>query len=143
MIVYLDASAVVPILIAEPSSDSCRRVWRDADRLVSSRLTVVEAGAALAMAKRQGRITADEEQKAWANFLRIWPEVDVVELTADLAMAAAGLATSLELRGYDAVHCAAVAQLRDPELVAVAGDVRLLNAWRSLGVAVVDTRPQV
>lgn len=143
MIVYLDTSAVVPILIAEPSSDTCRRVWRDADRLVSSRLTVVEAGAALAMAQRQRRITADEERGAWANFLRIWPDVDVVELTAELAITAAGLATSLALRGYDAVHCAAAAQLRDPDLVAVAGDVRLLDAWRSLGVAVVDTRPQV
>ena len=143
MIAYLDTSAVVPILIAEPSSDTCRRVWRDADRLVSSRLTVVEAGAALAMAQRQGRITADEERGAWANFLRIWPDVDVVELTVDLALTAASLAASMALRGYDAVHCAAATQLQDRDLLAVAGDGRLLDAWRALGVAVVDTRPLV
>lgn len=142
MIAYLDTSAVVPLLIAEPGTVTCQRIWQDADRVVSSRLTVVETGAALAMAHRGGRITADEETHAWINFQSLWPEVDVVELDAELATTAATMATTLALRGYDAVHCASAAQLDDPELVGVAGDARLLQAWRSLGVATLDTRPQ-
>ncbi len=139
MIVYLDTSAVVPILIAEPSTQMCRRVWEDADRRVSSRLTYVETAAALAMAQRHGRISAGEHDAAWSNFVAIWPDVDVVELTADLAVAAAGLARTLALRGYDAVHCATAADLNDPWMVAASGDARLIDAWRDLGIAVIDT----
>jgi predicted nucleic acid-binding protein len=139
LIVYLDTSAVVPILIAEPSTDACRRIWNDADRRVSSRLTYVETSAALAMAERHARISAGEYEAAWSNFVDIWPDVDVVDLTAELSATAASFARSLSLRGYDAVHCASAAELNDPELVAAAGDTTLLAAWRSLGLAVIDT----
>jgi len=139
LIVYVDTSAVVPILIAEPTTYACRRIWDDADRRMSSRLTYVEAAAALAMAERQGRVSAGEYDGAWSNFVEIWPDVDVVDLTTELAATATGLARSLALRGYDAVHCASAAELNDPEMVAASGDARLLAAWRSLGVAVLDT----
>ncbi|MFT4165775.1 MAG: twitching motility protein PilT [Microlunatus sp.] len=60
-------------------------------------------------------------------------------MTVELSAAAAELAHSLALRGYDAVHCASAAKLNDSELVAVAGDLRLINAWWALGIAVIDT----
>ena len=91
------------------------------------------------MAERQGRISVGQYDDAWSGFVRIWPDTDVVDLTADLAAAAAGLARSLALRGYDAMHCAPAAELNDPDLVAAAGDSRLLDAWRMLGVATLDT----
>lgn len=140
MIAYLDTSAVVPILIDEPSTTTCRRIWEDADRRLSSRLTYVETGAALAMAERQGRISGAEYEQAWSSFVDIWPDVDVIELSADLTASAAGFARSLALRGYDAVHCAAATRCDDADLVAAAGDARLLAAWRSLGLSVIDTR---
>lgn len=139
MILYVDTSAVVPILIAEPSTVTCRRLWDDADRRVSSRLTYVETAAALAMAERQRRISRHEHDEAWSSFVEIWPDVDVMDLSAELAESAADLARSSALRGYDAVHCATAAQLNDPDLVAAAGDGQLLAGWRSAGVAVVDT----
>lgn len=139
MIVYVDTSAVVPILVAEPTTVVCRRIWEDADRRISSRLTYVEVAAALAMAERQARISAHEHDDAWSNFAEIWPDVDVVDLSAELASAAGAFARPLALRGYDAVHCASAAELNAPDLVAAAGDARLLAAWRSLGVTVLDT----
>lgn len=139
MILYLDTSAVVPILITEPSTQACRRIWDDADRRVTSRLTFVETAAALAMAQRQGRMSTTEHEGAWANFVDIWSKIDVVDLSAELSTTAAGLAQTLALRGYDAVHCASAAVINDGELVAAAGDAHLLQAWRSLGLAVIDT----
>ena len=139
MIAYFDTSAVVPILIAEPGTPRCRRVWDEADRRVSSRLTYVETAAALGMAQRQGRILAAQHDDAWANFVDIWPGVYIVELTRELSLAAAEFARTLSLRGYDAVHCASAAALDDPDLVAAAGDAKLLAAWRTLGVAIIDT----
>jgi predicted nucleic acid-binding protein len=138
LILYVDTSAVVPILVAEPTTKACRRIWADADRRISSRLTYVEVAAALALAEREGRISAEAYDQAWLNFAEIWPDVDVVDVTAELASTAAGLARSLALRGYDAVHCASAAELNDPDMVAAAGDARLLTGWRSLGVAVLN-----
>lgn len=138
MIAYLDTSAVIPILIAEPSTVRCRRVWMDADRLVSSRLAYVEVGAALAAAERHGRISAGEHHAAWATFNGMWPDVDVVEISDEIARTAAGFARTQALRGYDSVHCASAHAIADPDVVAVGGDSVLLAAWQSVGLAVLD-----
>ncbi len=51
---------------------------------------------------------------------------------------AAELADRCALRGYDAIHCSSAEQLDDHDLVAASGDKRLLDAWRTLGVATFD-----
>lgn len=139
MIVYLDTSALVPLLVAEPTSDLCGVLWDRTDRLVSTRLTHVEAAAALAMAERLGRITSAEHQAARELLGSLWQQLDVVELDERLMLAAAQVARTHDLRGYDAVHCAAAVTLRDESTVGAAGDQRLLGAWRAEGLAVVDT----
>jgi uncharacterized protein with PIN domain len=57
---YVDTSAFVPLLINEPTSEACRRFWDDADVVVSSRLLYVETAAALAQARRMGRLTGNK-----------------------------------------------------------------------------------
>lgn len=139
MIGYLDTSAFVPLLIAEPTSESCRRFWNDADVVVSSRLLYVETAAALAQAQRMGRLT-DHEHHATLQLLdRLWSEVDVAEVNDPVVARAAVLADQLALRGYDAVHCASAEQLDDEDAVAACGDQQLLSAWTELGLATFDT----
>lgn len=138
MIVYLDTSAFVPLLIDEPTSQACGDLWDAADRLVTTRLTHVEAAAALAMAERLGRITSEEHDAGRERLTELWPEVDVVELDEQLMTAAAQAAMTHSSRGYDSVHVAAAVTVNDEYLVAAAGDGRLLDAWRADGVAVVD-----
>ena len=62
MIVYFDTSAFVPLLVAEPSSESCGRLWNEADDVVTTRLLYVESAAALAQALRMGRLTTREHR---------------------------------------------------------------------------------
>ena len=141
MIVYLDTSAFVPLLVEEPTSDRCGQLWDDADRLVTTRLTYVEAAAALTMAERIGRISRDEHEAGHRRLVELWPEVDVLELDKPLMQAAAAGARRHGLRGCDSVHLAAASTLDDDELVAGAGDGRLLEAWRAEGLQVFDTNP--
>ncbi len=63
----------------------------------------------------------------------------MVEVDQELAVDAATAADRHALRGYDAVHWAAAGRLSDPDLVAAAGDRRLLAAWRAGGVSTYDT----
>lgn len=139
MIVYLDTSAFVPLLIEEPTSQTCGALWDVADRLVSTRLTHVEAASALAAAQRLGRITSEEHRAGRERLTELWPGFDVVELDEQLMAAAAQAAMAQGLRGYGSVHFAAAVTVNDEHLVAAAGDGQLLDAWRAEGIAVVDT----
>jgi hypothetical protein len=136
---YLDTSAFVPLLIAEPSSAACRRFWDDADEVVSSRLLYVETAAALAQARRMGRLTDQEHHTSLRLLDQLWSAVDVAEVDEPVMARAATLADQLALRGYDAVHCASAEQLNGEDVVAASGDQRLLAAWAELGVATFDT----
>jgi predicted nucleic acid-binding protein len=139
LIGYLDTSAVVPLLVSEPTSAACRRFWDACDSVASSRLLLVEASAALAQARRLGRLQAGQHRASLRLLDRVWGELDVLEADSPTVRRASELAHRLALRGYDAVHCASAEQLADPELVAAAGDRALLAAWTRLGVASFDT----
>lgn len=139
MILYLDTSAFVPLLVDEPTSQTCGALWDASDRLVTTRLTYVEAAAALAAAKRLGRITSEEHDAARERLTELWPEIDVVEFDQQLMAAAAPAAMRYALRGYDSVHFAAAVSVNEENLVAAAGNRRLLDAWHAKGIAVVDT----
>lgn len=139
MIGYLDTSAFVPLLIDEPASPACRRFWDDADVVVSSRLLYVETAAALAQARRMGRLTEGERRKARRRLDQMWAEMDAIELDERVGARAADLAHRLSLRGYDAVHCASAEQLDGDDVVAASGDQQLLTAWLQLGMAIYDT----
>ncbi|MBB5790483.1 PIN domain-containing protein [Jiangella mangrovi] len=139
MIGYLDTSAFVPLLVREPTSESCQRFWDDADAVVSSRLLYVETAAALAQACRMGRLTESALDACMRLLDELWLDIDVVEVDQIVVERAAVLARRLELRGYDSVHCASAEQLNEDDLVAAAGDQKLIGAWGKLGVATFDT----
>ena len=141
MIGYLDTSAIVPLLVREPASTACRRFWDDADSVVTCRIAYVEAAAALAQAERTGRLDRAQHLASRALLDGLWAELDVVEVDQPLVADAASAADRHALRGYDAVHWAAATRLTDPDLVAAAGDRKLLGAWRRAGVATYDTDP--
>jgi hypothetical protein len=129
----------VPLLVEEPSSAACRRVWDDADTVVSCRLLYVETAAALAQARRMQRMTVRAHTASLTRLDDLFEQIDVIEIDDALIRRAAALAHSFGLRGYDAVHGASAEQLADPELVAAAGDRRLLDAWHQLGVSTIET----
>jgi predicted nucleic acid-binding protein len=136
---YLDTSAFVPLLIDEPTSQTCRRFWDDTDVIVSSRLLYVETAAALAQAQRFGRLTEDEHLRCRRRLEQMWSAMDVIEADEQVVTRATELAQRLSLRGYDAVHCASAEELDDDDVVAASGDQRLLTAWLELGMATYDT----
>ncbi|MGW5435050.1 type II toxin-antitoxin system VapC family toxin [Nocardia asteroides] len=139
MIGYLDTSAFIPLLVAEPGSAACRRFWDVADDIVACRLLYVESSAALAQAHRMGRLDEIALRSAMRLRDEYWQQLNVTEVDEALIRTAADFAQAHALRGYDAVHCAAAAQLDDDDLVVASGDRKLLAAWKALGIATFDT----
>ena len=139
MIAYFDTSALVPLVITEPASATCGRLWNEATRVVSTRLIYPAARAALAQAERMHRLTAAEAARAVDDLDAIALQISYLEITAELAASAGDLAQTHGLRGYDAVHLASAALVDDDELVLVTGDRDLGQAARAIGLSVALT----
>lgn len=139
MIAYFDTSAIIPLIIEEPSSPIASRLWDDAERIVSVRVMYPEARAALARAERMRRMSRAQHTAAIAELESIIGQVDQIEIDAPLARLAGDLAHAHGLRGYDAVHLAAAATAADNELVVVTGDSDLGRAATALGFSVALT----
>ena len=136
MIIYFDTSALLPLVIEEPGSLIASRLWDDADRVVSSRLTYAEGRAALAMALRMKRLDEQDLRSAVDAFEVIHDQLQLVEVTDALVRRAGVLAEEFALRGYDSVHLASVEEIADEDVVLAAGDRSLLSAAEALGISV-------
>lgn len=140
MIAYFDTSAFIPLIIDEPSSAACLRLWNDATRAVSVRLLYAEARAALAQAQRMARLSRRQLAEAVGRLDELIGQVDHVEVTERLVRSAGVVAESHQLRGYDAVHLAAAQSISDGDTVLASGDRHLIEAAMHSGLAVALTR---
>lgn len=142
MIVYFDTSALIPLLIDESTSPICERLWNDADDVASVQIAYAEAAAALAQARRIGRLTRSQQRAALRLLDAMWDQLQVVEVDEPLVRRAGVLADLHGLRGYDAAHCAGAESINDSDVVAASGDRQVLAAWRALTITTLDVNDQ-
>ena len=122
---YLDASAIVKLVIAEPGSDHMHRWYVEARRVITSRVGIIET----VRAASRTRVDAP-------HLDRVLTDLEVVELDAATGGTAAR-AHPPTLRTLDAIHLATALALL-PDLDAfVTYDDRLADAARAIGLPVV------
>ena len=136
---FWDSSAFVKLLVDEAGSEDAERLWNDPSPAAASRLVVPEVSAALAAARRDGRLDDAARARALREWRRYESEVDFFELTPEIASRGADLAGTHPLSGADAVHLATVLTLRDRDLVIATWDRRLSAAAAAEGLAVVPS----
>ena len=136
MITYIDTSTLIKLLIDEVGTTEAGQIWDEPDVLVSARVAHVEARAALAAARRQGRISAEVLRAAVEGLEVLWSQVSVVEIDDILMRLAGDLAETHSLSGYDAVHLAA-AHVVGADVLSSA-DRRLCEAASSTGFHVAN-----
>ncbi len=139
MIAYFDTSALIPLLVEEPGSARAGRVWDAADHVTSVRLVYTEARAALEQAARLGRLASGDLTLAVDGFEALYDQLDLLDIDDDLVRRAGDLAQHHALRGYDALHLAAVERVRGETTIMVTGDRELCAAAGALSLAVADT----
>jgi len=132
--VYFDTSAFVKLLVAEAGSGDAGAIWDAADVVASSRLLYPETAAALASARRSGRMTEQQHFRVKTTVEAMWAQMHVVEVTAAVAGAAASFAERYALRGYDAVHLASAVAFHADAFVA--SDAALAAAGLQAGMHV-------
>lgn len=125
-VVYLDASAIVKLVVNESESDALR-TYLEGAQLVTSEIALTEVPRASLLSTGAAEVYEQAE-----SVLR---RFDLVTLDEELHRAAARAAPR-ELRTLDAIHLASAQRLRDRLAAVVAYDRRLAQAARDAGFTV-------
>lgn len=136
MITYVDTSSLLKLVIDEVGSERAALIWDSADVLASVALVVVEGRAALAAARRGGRLDTRQHQRARQEYSALVDALLIVEVTEELVADAADLAESQALRGYDAVHLAAAITIE--AAILTSADTELCEAAQSCGLHIAN-----
>lgn len=121
---YLDASAIVKLVVDEPGSHGLLQWYHDSERVVTSRIGLVETRRAVA------RRDHDPDQ-----LVAVLDRVEVFELDEEIGLRAGSIAPA-SIRTLDAIHIATA--LAIPVLDAfVTYDDRQAAAARAVGLLVV------
>lgn len=126
---YLDSSAIVKLVIAEPESAALRRYLGRRRTLVSSALARAEVGRAL-LPLGDAAMRRGQEVLARLELIRI----------SDRILALAGSLLPAELRTLDAVHLATAQQLGSDLARIVSYDERMRTAATSIGCRLATPR---
>jgi len=126
---YLDSSALVKLVIAEPESASLRRHLGRRRPLVSSALARTEVLRAL----------LDEGPEATGRAHALFGRIDLLRIN-DRVLDSAGTLRPSHLRSLDAIHLASALQLGTDLGTFVSYDQRMLDAARHLGIKIASPK---
>jgi len=121
---YLDASAVVKLVIDEPESMTLVHWYHETDRIITSRVGVVEV-----------RRAVNRREHDQSQLLAVLERLEVFEVDSEVDRLASGI-MPLALRTLDAIHLATALSI--PGVGAfVTYDDRLADAARAAGLPLV------
>jgi predicted nucleic acid-binding protein len=122
---YVDASALVKLVVEEPGSDAMLRWYVESERIVTSRVGVVETS----RATRRRQLEPQRLRQVIAS-------IAVIEFDAVIGDRAAALPPST-MKTLDAIHVATALELGSTLDAFVTYDERLAEAARAAGLPVV------
>jgi predicted nucleic acid-binding protein len=135
--VYLDASALVKLLVPEPESDALNEALVETRDVVVSDLALTETASALGRRGREGQLTAAEVRRLYREAEHLAASCRGAELTPPVHRRAERLlliASTVPLRALDALHIALA--LEAGAATVVTFDARLRDAAASQGLFV-------
>lgn len=124
---YLDASALVKLVVTEPETQALLTYLTDFPGRLTSVISAVEVP----------RAAARHGLPATAQLSHLRDSVDLFDLDAGVLEGAAEV-KPVGLRTLDAIHVATAVALRDDLVAMVSYDHRLIDAARAAGLPVVS-----
>ncbi len=140
---YWDSSAIVPLLLEEPTTASLISLYRDDPVLLSWWGTGVECVSALARLERTGDLSPDAVTTAMTRLKKIRSAWQEVEPTDRIRETATRLLRVHNLRAADSLQLAAAfaaSEGRPPSLDFVCLDERLILAAQREGFPVISMK---
>ena len=124
-VAYVDASALTKLVLAEPDSVAMRRWYVESERVLCSRIGIVET--------RRAVTRRDHDP---IHLDTIVASIEIIEFDASIARSAA-IVRPIGLKTLDAVHLASALAIADEVDAFVTYDLRLAEAARAAGFPVV------
>ena len=113
MILYLDATALIKLYVAEPGTGPLRQAVKNAAAVYSVDINYLEVRAALAEAARLGFLTDKAAQRAREDFETDWQAINVVVPDQALLRLAGDLAETHALGAKAGLNLAALQKMSD------------------------------
>jgi uncharacterized protein len=129
-VAYLDASAVVKLLVQEPETAALRRRLPNWPRRASAALLRIELLRTIKRAGLPRLLTDARRELASIHLIRL--DDDLLERAADLEPA--------DMRSLDAIHLAAALGLGSELGAVITYDARMISAAQALGLPVIGPR---
>lgn len=126
---YVDSSAIIKLVVAEPESKALRRYLSRRQPLVSSALARTEVARAL-LPSGSRAVARGQEALRRIQLLRL----------NDRVLSEAGRMEPTELRSLDAIHLASARQLGSSVRLIVTYDKRMADAAKASGWSVASPR---
>jgi len=136
VIAYLDASALVKLVVDEAGTDVARDVWQSDVRIATARISQVEVACALEAAVRDSRLRRETLPAGIPDGGFLWQRADAVEADSVVVDAAALIGVRHGLRGVDALHVASALGLESLGPVLVSWDLDQRRAAAAEGLPV-------
>lgn len=135
MTLYAETSAVLRWLFGEDDGEAVRAALASARKVVTSRLTLIEARRVVRRAEREGRLTAAQAADVLATLAQAASTWAILEISEDVARRAEEGFPSEPVRTLDAIHLASALFLRQsfPDLAIATADTRLRGNADLLG----------
>lgn len=125
-VAYVDASALTKLVLDEPDSLAFRRWYVETDRILCSRIGIVET-----------RRAASRQPHDARHLEIVLSSVEIIEFDRTIAQAAGNLAPTA-LKTLDAIHLSSALVLMGSVDAFVTYDHRLADAARAAGLPVVS-----
>lgn len=119
---YLDTSAVLRAVLESGTTPEVEERIRRADRLFTSRLSLVEAARAFQRLRTDGILSEEALADAARTVDRLWARCHIMELSPEVCALASTVSPGTGLRTLDALHLATYLSARHR-----VGDVELLT----------------
>ena len=132
--VYLDTSAVLRAVLEDGTTPAIERSIGSASTLVTSRLSLVEAGRAFLRLRASGQASEEQLADAGRELDALWARCEIWEITPLVCETACQVAPAKPLRTLDALHLATylLARRRIENLELLTADQRLAEAARGV-----------
>jgi len=136
LIVYAESSALLRWLLGGSRDAEVRACLGDAERVLTSRLTLVEVRRVLVRAVTLGELTVAAAAKARAAFTAELPAWDIAEVTEEIWLRAEQPFPVEPVRTLDALHLSSALRLADVlgTVAMLSTDDRILSNWLALGM---------
>ncbi len=130
--VYLDTSAVLRAVLEEGTTPTIEGKIGAASTLITSRLSLVEAGRAFLRLRANGLVSEEGLADAGREMDALWARCEIWEITPLVCDTACQVAPTKALRTLDALHLATylLARRHIENLELLTADHRLLDAAR-------------